>query len=114
MKEVIAIIRPGKWQATKAKLVEMGISSYTTCRVSGRGRQKGLKYLSRQGGTIGMRTVPKRMVWLWLPEEQAAAVVQAIIEVNRTGAIGDGKIIVCPAADAIRLRTDDRGELAVV
>jgi nitrogen regulatory protein PII 2 len=113
MKEVMAIIRPGKWQATKAKLMEMAISSYTTCRVAGRGRQKGLKYLSRQGGTTGMRTVPKRMVWLWLHEDQVESVVQALMNVNRTGAIGDGKIFVCPAVDAIRLRTGDRGALAV-
>ena len=113
MKEVMAIIRPGKWTATKLKLVDLGITSYTTSRVYGRGRQKGLRYLSRQGGRTGMNTVPKRLVWLWLHDEQVPRVVEAIIEVNRTGAIGDGKIFVCPAEDAIRLRTGDRGELAV-
>ncbi|SRR5258708_2918143 len=113
MKEVIAIIRSGRWTVTKAKLTELGITSYTTSRVFGRGRQKGLRYLSRLGGTIGMRTVPKRLVWLWLHEEQVPRVIEALMAVNRTGAIGDGKIFVCPAEDAIRLRTGDRGELAV-
>ena len=36
-----------------------------------------------------------------------------VIAVNQTGSIGDGKIFVCPAEDAVRLRTGDRGELAV-
>jgi nitrogen regulatory protein PII 2 len=113
MKEVIAIIRPAKWLATKAKLKDLGLTSYTTSRVSGRGRQRGLKYLSRQGGITGMRTVPKRLIWLWLHDEQVKPVVDAITGINRTGAIGDGKIFVCPAEDAIRIRTGDRGELAV-
>ena len=114
MKEVIAIIRSGKWQATKAKLAELGITSYTTCRVYGRGKQKGLRYLNRQGGTSGMNMMPKRMTWMWLHEDQVPRVIAAITEVNRTGSIGDGKIFICPAEDAIRLRTGDRGELAVV
>ena len=113
MKEVFAIIRPGKWQATKIKLVELGVASYTTCRVYGRGRQKGLNYLNRQGGTTGMRMIPKRAVLLWLHEEQLQPVVDALIAVNQTGSIGDGKIFVCPAEDAVRVRTGDRGELAV-
>ena len=114
MKEIIAIIRPGRWTATKAKLVELGVTSYTTSRVAGRGRQKGLRYLGRRGGTVGRRTVPKRLIWLWLHEEQVSPVVEAIMAVNRTGSIGDGKVFICPAEDAVRLRTGDRGEIAVL
>jgi nitrogen regulatory protein PII 2 len=113
MKEIFAIIRPGKWLATKTKLLEMGITSFTTRRVHGRGRQKGLRYLNRQGGTTGIGMIPKRAVWLWVNDEPLRAVVEAIIAVNRTAAIGDGKIFICPAEDAVRLRTGDRGELAV-
>ena len=113
MKEVIVILRPGKWQEAKTKLVELGISSYTTCRVQGRGRQRGLRYLNRQGGTTRMQMMPKRLVWIWLHEEQVEPVIEAMIAVNKTGAIGDGKIFVCPADDAVRVRTGDRGELAV-
>jgi nitrogen regulatory protein PII 2 len=114
MKEVMAIIRPGQWNATRAKLVELNISGYTTCRVYGRGKQKGLRYLSKQGGTIGMRYIPKRLVWMWLHEDQVDPVVQALIAVNQTGEIGDGKIFVCAADDALRVRTGDRGALAVL
>lgn len=113
MKEIIAIIRPQKWAATKARLMELGVMSFTTCRVYGRGRQNGVRYVTPQGGVAGMRTVPKRLVWLWLPEELVPEVIDALIEVNRTGAIGDGKIFICPMEDALRLRTGDRGELAV-
>ena len=113
MKEVIAIIRPSRWQTTKAKLMELGITSFTTCRVHGRGRQKGLRYLSKNGGTTGMRLMPKRLVWFWLENDHVASAVKTLIDMNRTGSIGDGKIFICPAEDAVRLRNGDRGELAV-
>lgn len=115
MKEVIAIIRSAKWQETKAKLLELGVTSYTTARVYGRGRQKGLQYLSRHGTrTVGMRYIPKRMVWLWLQEDQVPVIVDALMHINKTGQIGDGKIFICPAADALRVRTGECGEVALV
>ena len=114
MKEVMAVIRPHKWQTTKKKLLELGISSYTVLRVYGRGRQKGLQYLNRNGpGTIGMRTIPKRLIWLWLQDDQVQNVVQTLIESNKTGQIGDGKIFICPLENAMRLRTGEMGLTAV-
>lgn len=115
MKEVMAIIRPSKWQMTKAKLLELGITCYTTSRVYGRGRQKGLHYLNRQGiKNVGVRCIPKRMIWLWLDDEQVSAIIDALMAINRTGQIGDGKIFVCPADDALRVRTGERGQVALV
>ena len=61
-----------------------------------------------------MRYIPKRLVWLWLHEEDVPKTIQAILKVNKTGQIGDGKIFICPAEDAVRLRTGDRGEIAVL
>jgi nitrogen regulatory protein PII 2 len=114
VKEIIAIIRPGKWIATKRKLHELGLTSYTTSRVQGRGKQKGLRYIGRDGKTkVGMKTIPKRMVWFWVGEDRLKSVVQILLEVNRTGEIGDGKIFVCPAESALRVRTGERGEAAL-
>ena len=113
MKEVKAIIRPGRWLETRKELEKIGILRYTTCRVQGRGRQKGLRYLGRRGVIVGVRYVPKRLVTLWLHEGDVERVVKMLITVNRTGQIGDGKIFVSPAEDVIRLRTGDRGELAL-
>ena len=116
MKEVIAILRSNKWQATKKKLLDMDINSFTVKRVSGRGQQKGLQYLyfaGRGKSPVGMSFVAKRLVWFWLSEDQVEPVVTAIMEVNRTGEIGDGKIFVCPIEDAIRIRTGEAGLIAV-
>jgi nitrogen regulatory protein PII 2 len=112
MKELIAIIRPGLWLKTKKALHEEGFTSYSTLRVYGRGRQRGLRYLSKQGSTIGMQFIPKRLIWLWVAEGDAARAVSVLTKTNQTGNIGDGKIFVCPVEDLMRARTGETGMLA--
>jgi len=60
-----------------------------------------------------MRYVPKRLLTIVVSEEQAEAVVQTIIEINKTGKIGDGKIVVADIRDMLRVRTGERGEAAI-
>jgi len=114
VKELIAIIRPGKWTATKAKLAKAGVTGYTTCRARGRGKQMGVRYIDAQGDEARLRMVPKRVVWLWLDDAQLAPALGAIMDANRTGAMGDGKIFVCPIEEAMRLRTGDRDKEAIL
>ena len=113
MKEIIAILRPGKAKATKQKLAEKGFVAYTEYRVSGRGKQKGLRY---QPGdvTSGIPFLPKRMVTVFVNDEDRDPVIALFIEANQTGEIGDGKIFVCLAEEAIRIRTDERSRAALV
>lgn len=112
MKEIIAVIRPNKWHATKARLLREGIGGYTVQRVFGRGRQKGLLYLSGQVGS-GIAYLPKRMVTLLVPDEQVREVVDLLVETNFTGEIGDGRIFVCPVDGSERIRTGETGEFRV-
>ena len=115
MKEIIAIIRPHRWQKTKARLLEEGFNAFTVHRVYGRGRQKGLQYLSKSQEVIeGICFLPKRMVTLFVPEEDAEKVVGLIIEANRSGEIGDGKIFVGPLEAAERVRTGEKGQEVLV
>lgn len=110
MKEIIAIIRPHRWQKTKAKLLEEGFNAFTVHRVYGRGRQKGLQYLSKSREVIeGICFLPKRMVTMFVPEEDVEKVAGILTEINRTGEIGDGKIFVCPLETAERVRTGEKG-----
>jgi nitrogen regulatory protein PII 2 len=115
MKEVIAIIRPGRWSQTKKALLALGVSSFTVTRVLGRGRQKGLHYLPGKNAVkSGQQVLPKRMIWLWLEDSNVDRVVDVIARENRTGEIGDGKIFVCPVEDALRVRTAEAGVPAVL
>lgn len=116
MKEIIAIIRTNRWNVTKGKLTALELS-YTQCRVYGRGKQRGLKYLTRsKSGALteaGIRYVPKRWIVLAVPDERVDGTVHALIEVNQTGSIGDGKIFVAPLEEAIRIRTGEAGVVSI-
>ena len=115
MKEITAIIRPNLWQKTKAKLLEAGFTAFTVNRVYGRGRQKGLRYLSNSKAIVeGIGFLPKRMLTLFVPETEVPRAVQVITECNQTGEIGDGKIFVCPLENVSRVRTGESGEGVLV
>ena len=98
MKEVIAIIRPEKWQATQEAAAALGAEHFSRQRVLGRGRQRGLRYLRP---TVGdqpgeMQFLPKRMAAWLVNDQMVEPLVAAIIRTNRTGSYGDGKVFVCP------------------
>ena len=115
MKEIIAIVRSNMWQKTKSRLVEEGFSSFTVQRVYGRGRQKGLTYLSKsEAPAEGIRYLPKRMVTLFVHAEDVDRVVQSLISANQTREIGDGKIFICPLEGVERIRTGEKAQEALV
>lgn len=121
MKEIIAIIRPKKVGATKSALEKLGFPSMTAISALGRGRQRGiageLNYEvspSVVGRSGGMKYIPKRLMSIVVQNADVDTVVKTIVETNQTAQIGDGKIFVCPVDDALRVRTDERGEKAVI
>jgi nitrogen regulatory protein PII 2 len=116
MKEVIAIIRSGKDRPTKEALAKIGCLTCTTARVYGRGKQRGLKYGSAAAGSaeaVVMRYLPKKMLVLVIRDQQLKVVVQTIIKINQTGQYGDGKIFVSNVREVQRIRTGERGEVAI-
>ncbi|MBI5788276.1 MAG: P-II family nitrogen regulator [Candidatus Schekmanbacteria bacterium] len=128
MKEVIAVIRRHKVEETKAALLGLGYTSMTINSVDGRGRQKGIGGMAceldpelfdliqktAKPAAPGLSFIPKRMLTLAVEDKCAARVVQAIISVNQSNHIGDGKIFVCPIEDAVRVRTNERGDSALL
>ena len=123
MKEIIAIIRPKKVGPTRDALDKLGLPSFMAVRVLGRGHQRGIagevacdipEELKGQGKSGGMKYIPKRMLSIVVPSADADAVVREIIKVNQTAQIGDGKIFVLPVDDALRLRTDETGDAAIM
>jgi nitrogen regulatory protein PII 2 len=123
MKEVIAIIRPRKMGATRVALEELGFPSQTALGVLGRGKQRGLAgevdveippEVLERGRTGGMKYVPKRLLTLVVHDGDVETVVRAIVKVNQSGQIGDGKIFVSPIDDALRVRTRETGGNALV
>ncbi|TCT24021.1 P-II family nitrogen regulator [Thiobaca trueperi] len=123
MKEIIAIIRPKKMGATKAALEELGFPCFTAFAVIGRGKQRGIASevacelpaeVQGQGRSRGMKYIPKRMLNIVVGDADVEPVVHAIMTVNRTQQIGDGRIFICPIDDAVRVRTRESGEHAIL
>jgi nitrogen regulatory protein P-II 1 len=112
MKKIEAIIRPGRLEEVKDALNAIDIYGITITQVMGCGRQKGYKEVYR-GTEIMINTLPKMKVETVVPDEMAEKVIQAIMGAARMNEIGDGKIFVTSIADAVRIRTGERGDTAL-
>jgi nitrogen regulatory protein P-II 1 len=112
MKKIEAIIKPFKLEEVKDALGEMGIEGMTVVEVKGFGRQKGHTEIYR-GSEYTVDFLPKIKIELVLPDKQVASAISTIVKSARTGKIGDGKVFVSQIDDAIRIRTDEKGEQAI-
>jgi len=112
MKKVEAIIKPFKLEEVKDALGEVGIEGMTVSEVKGFGRQKGHTEIYR-GSEYTVDFLPKIKIEMVLPDGRVEAAVNAIVKSAKTGKIGDGKIFVTPIEEAIRIRTEEKGEQAV-
>jgi len=112
MKKVEAIIQPFKLEEVKEALKAIGIDGMTISEVRGHGRQKGHKEIYR-GQEYTVDLLPKVKIELVIPTVRLEEVIGALTAAARTGKIGDGKIFIYDVAEAIRIRNDDRGEIAL-
>jgi len=108
MQKIEAIIKPFKLDEVKDALHAIGVQGMTVTEVRGFGRQKGHTELYR-GAEYVVDFLPKIKIEVAVGDELGEKVVKAINDAARTGRIGDGKIFVFPLADAIRIRTGERG-----
>lgn len=112
MKKIEAIIKPFKLEEVKDALGEVGIEGMTVSEVKGFGRQKGHTEIYR-GSEYTVDFLPKIKIEMVIPDNRVDAALGAIIGSAKTGKIGDGKIFVSDVDEAIRIRTEEKGEHAV-
>jgi nitrogen regulatory protein P-II 1 len=112
MKKVEAIIKPFKLEEVKDALGEIGIEGMTITEVKGFGRQKGHTEIYR-GSEYTVDFLPKIKLELVLPDSRLDAALAAIVKAAKTGKIGDGKVFVSNIEDAVRIRTDEKGDQAI-
>lgn len=136
MKEIIAIVRMNKTNATKKALIEAGAAGFTATKVVGRGkmvvdtstiedRKRELLSMTseedRANAEIliesflnGARLFPRRMFNIMAHDQDVSNIVEAITVANRTdNHVGDGKIFVLPLGDVVRVRTGETGDEAI-
>ena len=112
MKKIDAIIKPFKLEEVKDALSELGIEGMTVSEVKGFGRQKGHTEIYR-GSEYTVDFLPKIKIELVVADNQVDTAVGAIIKSAKTGKIGDGKVFVSSVEQAIRIRTEEKGDSAV-
>ncbi len=112
MKLIIAIIKPFKLEEVKEALAKVGVEGMTVTEVKGFGRQKGHTEIYR-GSEYTVDFLPKVKIEIVVADDVKAKTVDAIVKAAKTGKIGDGKVFVLPIDEAVRIRTDERGEAAV-
>ena len=112
MKFIIAIIKPFKLEEVKEALSEIGVEGMTVTEVKGFGRQKGHTEIYR-GSEYTVDFLPKVKIEIVVADDVVAKTVDAIVKAAKTGKIGDGKVFVVGLEDAVRIRTDERGDAAI-
>lgn len=126
MKEITAIIRMNMVTKTKEALLKSGFPSFTCRKVMGRGKRKvdftffNIEFEEKlqdkniaEQVTEMHRLVAKRMITILVDDADVENVVNTVIEVNRTGNPGDGKIFVTNVVDVARVRTGETGTAAI-
>ena len=112
MKMIKAIIKPFKLDEVKEALAEIGVEGMTVTEVKGFGRQKGHSEIYR-GSEYTVELLPKVVIDVCVPSDMTEKTVDTILKSAHTGKIGDGKIFVMPVEQAYRIRTGEKGIIAL-
>ncbi len=112
MKYIIAIIKPFKLDEVREALAGVGVEGMTVSEVRGFGRQKGQTEIYR-GAEYTTSLIPKTKIEIVATDALAPRVVETICQAAKTGTIGDGKLFVIDAEQAVRIRTGETDEMAI-
>lgn len=106
------IMNPGKFEDLKRALNDIGITGITVTNAMGCGLQKGhVEYY--RGVAMDINLIPKLKAEIVVCDVPVDSVIDVATKVLRTGNIGDGKIFIYEVADAVRIRTGERGVDAI-
>jgi nitrogen regulatory protein P-II 1 len=112
MKKIEAIINPFKLDEVKTALAEIGAVGLTVTEVKGFGRQKGHSETYR-GSEYKVDFLPKIKIEVVVDAAMLDAAMEAIMKAARTGKIGDGKMFVTSLDTVVRIRTGEKGAVAL-
>jgi nitrogen regulatory protein PII 2 len=124
MKEVVAVVRINMMNQTKQALTDCGVDAFFAHEAHGRGKgfvnpqilegaEQGYEEAAALLGEKG-KLYPKRLLTAVVEDNMVECVVDTIINTNQTGMPGDGKVFILPLLDAVRVRTGETGEKAIV
>ncbi|VBB06668.1 nitrogen regulatory protein pii [Lucifera butyrica] len=111
--KVEIITRPEKLEELKEAMNAIGVTGMTVTQVYGCGLSKGHKEVYR-GKEVTVNLLPKVKIEIVVCEVPVEKVLDAAKKACRTGNIGDGKIFVYSIANAVRIRTGEEGDIAIM
>jgi nitrogen regulatory protein PII len=112
VKLVTAIIKPFKLEEVKDALSEIGVQGMTVTEVKGIGRQRGQTELNH-GNEYTVDFVPKMKLEIVTTDALVTKALDVIVRAAKTGKIGDGKVFIATLQDVVRIRTGERGDIAI-
>ena len=112
IKRIEAIIRPEKLEPLRVQLQEVGYPGMMVTEIEGHGKQRGVEQQWR-GTKFKTYFLPKVRVEIVVADKAVKKLVDCIIDVCRSGAVGDGKIFISDVKEVIRIRTKEKGEKAI-
>ncbi len=117
MIKIEAVVRPERVNPVLQAMVDAGCHGYTYFNVTGRGKQQGVEVFTGRGGYFAHRaSMPKTVIFTVVEDSKKEAVIEAVVNAARSEGgteIGDGKIFVSHVSDVVRVRTGERGEIAL-
>lgn len=111
MKKIEAIIRKTKFEEVKEALLQVDIEWFSYYDVRGVGKSRQARVY--RGIMYDTSSIERILISIVVRDKNAEKTVQAIQKAAQTGEIGDGRIFVIPIEDAIRIRTGERGDIAL-
>ena len=106
MKKIEAIIRRTKFEDVKEALLAADIEWFSYYDVRGEGR-------IYRGVVYDTSSIERILISIVVRDKNVEKTIQAVMKAARTGEIGDGRIFVIPVEDSIRIRTGERGDIAL-
>ena len=107
------ITRPGKLEELKEALADIGVTGMTVSQIFGCGLQKGHTEVYR-GKEYNINLLAGIKIEIVVCEVPVATVIETVKRICRTGKIGDGKIFIYPIVNAVRIRTGEEGDIAII
>lgn len=112
MKLIIAYIKPEKLTSVKQSLYDNHVFKISVTNALGCGQQKGYSE-SYRGVEVEVNLLKKVRLEIAVNDDFVEPTVEAIVRGARTGKIGDGKILILDLPECIRIRTGEKGKLAI-
>ena len=111
MKKIEAIIRRTKFDDVKDALLAADIEWFSYYEVRGVGKMREARIY--RGVAYDTRSIERMLLSIVVRDKNVEKTVQAVTKAAYTGEIGDGRIFIIPVEDSIRIRTGERGDIAL-